>query len=105
MPSDEPSVRPVTPPEETVEFTATNPEDIFTAAGRWLTEQRRISRLWNLSYADYHYGPHPTRKRVEHTLTLHLERDPDDGRLPDGSRPTMTERLPWPLQNPVTLMH
>lgn len=93
MPSDEHSittdgpagqvrVRQVRPPDETVTFTAGDPIDIFTAAGKWLSNRHQAAGTpWNVSYADYDYGPRPifstdgsVTHRVEHILTLHIER-------------------------------
>ena len=99
-PEDEPastSVRTVHLCDEVVEIAGWSPEEVFTAAGLWLTEQRRISTGWTVTGAEWYFRHDPTTRAMQYFVMLRIDRLDDDARRPDGTRDTLADRLRWPL--------
>lgn len=89
-----PVVREVRHCEEEVEFSAYSPTEVFATCTEWQSAQAEISTGWTIVDTDWHF--YRDDYGVRYVLVLRIERTAGDGVLPDGSRPTLAARLPWP---------
>jgi hypothetical protein len=87
--------------DEAVEISGLAAEEVFAEAAKWLGAQRQISDGWTVNNTGWHFQydnihGHPSEYGpMRYYLTLSLLRTHDDGRLPDGSKPAMIDRLIW----------